>query len=387
MNMLTLRYNPCQEPIISRLTADDFRDTKIVSTDKVSQLLKNIIYKNLDGDHFTIALSGGIDSTLVLTLTRELFPDAKIDCLCAMFSGYSEYEYAEIIARRFDCNLHSVYIEDVLSELPMQISIVEEPRWNIYMYYVVKHAKKYSNILLTGDGGDELFGGYTFRYSKFLNLLDTNDTWKERAMKYLECHERDWVPDQKDVFGPKVSFDWNYILELLKPYFNNDLEPLLQVFLADFNGKLLFDWLPANTKIYNHFGIKGVSPFLDEELIHLASRIDPTLKFDKDNNIGKIILRRLLEKYGISINGEKTGFVLNTKNVWLQYKKILRYYLEDARVVNYGWINREWIMKIFKTLETNDLNIRYINKILGIFAFEIWYRLFVTKEMKPYERI
>lgn len=387
MNMLTLRYNPSQEPIIPRLTADDFRNTKIVSTNDVLNLIKNILYKNLDKNHFAIALSGGIDSTLMLTLARELFPNAKIDCISAMFSGYSEYEYAENIARRFDCNLHAVYVEDVLSELPMQINIVKEPRWNLYMYYVIKYAKKFSNILLTGDGGDELFGGYTFRYYKFLDLLGANDTWRTKAMKYLECHERDWVPDQKDVFGPKVNFDWDYILELLKPYFDNDLEPLLQVFLADFNGKLLFDWLPANTKIYNYFGIKGVSPFLDEEMIHFATKIDPTLKFDKNNNIGKIILRKLLKEYGISTNIEKSGFVLNTRDVWLQYKEVLKYYLDGARIVKDGWISKGWIIKTFKMLDANNLNVRYINKILGLFAFEVWYRLFITKEMKPYDRI
>jgi len=53
-------------------------------------------------------------------------------------------------------------------------------------------------------------------------------------------------------------------------------------------------------------------------------------------------------------------------------------FLDDARIVRDGWINNEWIKKY---IESPDLDVKYVNKFFGILAFEIWYRLFITKEM------
>jgi asparagine synthase (glutamine-hydrolysing) len=382
INMLTLRYNPLQEPLIPKITIEDLNNTQKVDIMDILNVLKEVIInKIINKNNLAIALSGGIDSTLLLAIIRDLFPDKKIDCLCAITDGYSEYNEAKIIADKFNCDIHPVYIERVLEYLPLQLSIIEEPRWNTYMYYVIKEAKRYSNTLITGDGGDELFGGYTFRYSKFLKLLNDNDPASVKVMKYLECHERDWVPDQENVFGSKVKFSWEYIINLLKLYFDNNLEPLTQLFMADFNGKLLFDWMPTNTKILKYFNIEWFSPFLDINIIKLAMKIDPNLKFDINNNIGKLPLRKLLNKYDIIINNSKQGFVLDTRKILLEHINTIKYYLSDARVVRDEWINKEWVEKNLNLVEKNDVHIRYINKILGIFAFEIWYRLFITKEI------
>ena len=58
------------------------------------------------------------------------------------------------------------------------------------------------------------------------------------------------------------------------------------------------------------------------------------------------------------------------------------YYLDDARIVEDGWINPIWIRTQMQKLES-ELNVRYVNKFFGLLAFEIWYRLFITKEIKP----
>ena len=60
---------------------------------------------------------------------------------------------------------------------------------------------------------------------------------------YLTCHERDWVPDQESMFGPNMKFEWASIYRILRTHFDNDLEPLEQVLLADYHGKLMYDFV------------------------------------------------------------------------------------------------------------------------------------------------
>ena len=60
-------------------------------------------------------------------------------------------------------------------------------------------------------------------------------------------------------------------------------------------------------------------------------------------------------------------------------RRLCEQYLLNSRIVQDGWINKEWIDKY---LNRTDLDVRYVNKFLGLLAFEIWYRLFITNEMK-----
>ena len=53
-------------------------------------------------------------------------------------------------------------------------------------------------------------------------------------------------------------------------------------------------------------------------------------------------------------------------------------FLDKSRIVEDGWINKEWIKK---HIDKSDLDVKYVNKFLGILAVEIWYRLFITKEI------
>ena len=77
---------------------------------------------------------------------------------------------------------------------------------------------------------------------------------------------------------------------------------------------------------------------------------------------------------------EKLGFSVNTKSLWKNFgKKIFNYYFEDSRVINNEIISKDWILK-YSNQEEPD--IRNINKLLGILALEIWYRIFISKEMK-----
>jgi len=384
INILTLRYDPSINPNLPKKTWKDFEPIdELCLPHLIENSICNEIEKKLTNEQeISIALSGGVDSTLMLSLLRKTKPDAKINAISIKFANsIDETPAASKIAEKYNADHHIIHLENYLSELPKAISIIKLPFWDLHWYYVVKKSQTMSKILISGDGGDELFAGYTFRYKKFLSLTSENSNPNEKVKAYLECHERDRVPDQENIFNQKCQFSWDSIYSVLSPFFDNNLSRLEQVYLADYNGKLLYNFNPINSRITDHFKIKQLAPLLNNELLATAPHMPTKYKYDADNEIGKLPLRAILEKNNLAslVTKEKLGFNVNTINLWKLHGHVLcKEFLNNSRVVKDGWINNDWIQK---HIDNQNLDVKYVNKFLGILAFEIWYRLFITKEM------
>ena len=385
-NILTLRYDPSIKPNLPKKIWSDLKPSiQKPSIEVIEKPIQATIKSQLNAlsvKKICIALSGGIDSALILTLIKKTIPDIQVDAISVKFANsVDETESASKIAAELGAEHHVIYLENYLRELPKAISIIKLPFWDLHWYHVVKKSQTLSKHLASGDGGDELFGGYTFRYKKFLSLINANSTPLEKTKAYLSCHERDRVPDQEKLFGKKSKFSWEFIYETLIDYFDNTLSPIEQVFLADYNGKLLYNFNPINTKILNHFSVKPISPLLSDDMVSYALGIPSQYKYDQTKNIGKISLRKILSKYNIDklIPNEKLGFNVNTLNLWTSFgQSLCKEYLIDSEITKDGWINKDWINKY---IDRTDLDVRYVNKFLGLLAFEVWYRLFVTKDI------
>ena len=225
-NILTLRYNPTKNSSIPKKSWKDFVEKP---SDVSPQIIENLLssniskaIKNSTRTKTSIALSSGVDSTLVLALLKKTCPDTKINAISIKFeNSIDESKHAAKIASKFDIPHNIVYVENYLKELPHAISIIKQPFWDLHWYHVVKKAKSLGDFLVSGDGGDELFGGYTFRYKKFLSLTTKNSSPAAKIKAYLQCHERDWVDDQIGLFGKKLNFNWDYIYKRFLPYFDN----------------------------------------------------------------------------------------------------------------------------------------------------------------------
>lgn len=385
-NILALRYDVSQKSTLPKLNWSNFTpSSNQLSLELIESSIRKSIQNKIhpDTEKINIALSGGIDSTLVLSIMKKYFPKIEINAFSIQFSNsIDETEQAQKIAEYFDINYNKIFIENYLQELPKAISIVESPFWDLHWYYICKQAQKSSGFILSGDGGDELFGGYTFRYKKYLNLTSSNSLPLDKVKNYLSCHERDFVPDQEKLFGKNLQFSWNDVYSSLLPYFDNSLSSIDQVFLADYNGKLLYNFSPNNEKILNYFKLQSITPLLGSDLISYATHLPHIYKYDSKLNIGKLPLRSLLDKFNISslVSNQKLGFSVNTVNLWNSYGyNICKDFLLDAEISKIGWINSAWIdLHLSKELD----DIKYINKFLGLLALELWYRLFITKSLK-----
>ncbi len=116
-------------------------------------------------------LSGGLDSSTITGLFKQLSPDAEAFSIGFAAEGYDEMEYARASARHFGVSLHEYYVtpDDVVAAIPTIAAEYDEPFGNasaVPTYYCARLAREAGKTcLLAGDGGDELFAGND-RYGK-----------------------------------------------------------------------------------------------------------------------------------------------------------------------------------------------------------------------------
>ena len=118
--------------------------------------------------------------------------------------------------------------------------------------------------------------------------------------------------------------------------------------------------------------------------IDFAFSLPSNQKYDASNNKGKLILRKIAKRYGVAHVDEKRGFspelLLDWKN---NGKSICAFYLLDksSNIFRRNLISYDWVKNAFEKIN-NDGDIRYVNRLTSILALEIWYGLFVTKEIR-----
>ncbi len=137
-HILTLRYDPSFEPLLPKQKWKNFQEKE--SSDYLNTIENTIQntfkkYEKSLKHKPVISLSSGIDSTLVLTLLRDLYPDIEIDSISISFSeSFDESPQAKKLAEHFQTNHHVVKIENFLENLPHAISIVGAPFWDLHWY-------------------------------------------------------------------------------------------------------------------------------------------------------------------------------------------------------------------------------------------------------------
>ena len=127
-------------------------------------------------------LSGGVDSTCIAAAIRELQPGVKFNTFCASFDNpqLDEAPYARVVAEHLGTDHHEVHFssDDLLPIFDALIDHYDEPFGDVSMFptfAVCRAAREVCKVMLSGDGGDECFGGYSemFGYYRWHGLRRT----------------------------------------------------------------------------------------------------------------------------------------------------------------------------------------------------------------------
>ena len=245
-----------------------------------------------------LLLSGGIDSSLVLALIKKVYPDIPIHTFSlARDENYPDLAFARKVAKTFGTGHHEIILSNSeYEEFKREYDEVKEYNFkgDVNVYILCSIASKYSRVIVTGDGGDECFGGYWLHEyplghretGEIKCFEDIHPDVKKHLEEMVRLKFRDFLYKAR---SEREDYDavWQYFVEIMLP---RHLEPLLHT------AKVL------NIDVY--------TPLFSEDLVDFIK------KLSHKERIGRKIERNLSAKYlpKSIIERESIGFDLALEN-------------------------------------------------------------------------
>ncbi len=322
--------------------------------ERIEALLGDCVKKRLISDVPVGAfLSGGLDSSAVVGLMdRAIAPQAVNTFTVAYHQGFSEKEYARVVADRFHTKHHIFYLEpdDFFASLETLVRFAEEPIVEpaaIALYHISRLAREHATVLLSGEGSDEVFAGYYLyqfmtkieKVRRFFpdNLLSSFSLLSSYSPKLKFKKYLDWfslplaeryqgtssylTPTlKKRLYNQEFLSNKSSYLEDQFGYFFSKVEgkdPLSQMLYVDTKTWLVDDLLVKADKMTMAASIELRVPFLDYRLVEALSALPSNLKVRKKE--GKYLLKKISEELlpRKIIYRNKMGFPVPTKE-WFE---------------------------------------------------------------------
>jgi asparagine synthase (glutamine-hydrolysing) len=363
-------------------------------------------------------LSGGMDSgSISAQASKHVKRLTTFTCgfdmseVTGVEANYDERRDAELMANYFKTEHYEQVLNagDIRWSLPRVVYHLEDLRVGMSYpnYYISRLASKFVKVCLQGTGGDELFGGYPWRYYRIFKSVSQReffDLYYEFWQRLVPDQQREelFVPEirkQVDFSDPKRIFErvftFNDKLQYNTPedHINNSLYFEAKTFLP---GLLL-----VGDKLSMANGLEERFPFLDNELVNFAQKIpvnfklgnlEQMLKINENDfrkrsksyqefDDGKNVLRKAMLKFMPEkiINRKKQGFSAPDES-WYRGENAayIKELLLDKKTVSSEFINQDYIRKIVH--EHIDQHINHRLLIWSFMNFEWWCRIFLNNE-------
>lgn len=349
-------------------------------------------------------LSGGVDSSAVVALMSKYTKNLNTFSIKFDHNEFDESKYAKIISDKFKTNHHVIKFtaKDVRKLVPKLVEHYDEPFADSSMiatFLVSKVARKNVTVSLSGDGGDELFGGYPsysiYRIIMRISNLLPRFLWKagcfllhkiksDKLLKLSKLFEIGALP--KELRFPKFrSFLYsNEFKELAgeknaKKYFKKyrgDIKILKNSLIdgsnIDIDNYMVDDILTKVDRASLGNSLESRPPMLDHNFLELAFSIDPKLKIK--NSEEKYILKKSLESILPKeiLYRKKQGFGVPLKYYFRGELKdmVFKY------VINYNkhnFYSKEITQEIKEIIKKKRWSKDYSRLIWAIMMFNMWY--------------
>jgi asparagine synthase (glutamine-hydrolysing) len=303
------------------------RDKPEILIDEFKTILNDAVKLRLRSDVPVGAfLSGGIDSSLIVSAIKEVAPDIALKTYCATFDDdlLNEGPYAKLMADHLGFQHTEINVDSkrMLATFDMLIEHFDEPFGDPSMFptYAVSHAARQDlKVMLSGDGADEIFGGYSHWYTYYAWNKYREIRVVQQLAHALKPHYHWRGKGVLDFLGKddwSLAFNhtaWDFSLGLFSPEHKDEAtEGMLEIRdrtrqhisstfpLGSMQSSLTEFYLPEQILVKvdrasMKNSLESRAPFLDYRLVEFAAKIHPDRHFHK--RMGKALLRKALPRW------------------------------------------------------------------------------------------
>ncbi|MGE5611681.1 MAG: asparagine synthetase B family protein, partial [Bacillota bacterium] len=391
----------------------------------VDELLRQSVRLRLMSDvPLGAQLSGGVDSSLIVAhmehLRREVGGKQPVQTFSVGFMepGYSELHHAREVARLYNTDHHELIVtfNDFADQFARLCWVYDEPVSEppaIPTYLLCRFAKQRVTVMLTGEGGDELFAGYPkcaadllSRYLDWMPELPRRHLLRGMASllpfsgrRLRIALENLALSDPAERYASWFSaFDSVGLPHLLRREFTQSLtdgsaanrireelvrcdsdEPLDRMLYSDLHTWLVDDLLIKGDRMSMASGVEARVPLLDHKLVEYVAGLPPQYKAQGRRT--KIMLKKLAERYipHKLIHRRKVGFTVPLTPWFLgPLRSFVQETLLSDRSLSRGYYRPD----VLKTIVNDHFESRVdrARSIWSLLAIEIWHRLFVDDD-------
>jgi len=360
-------------------------------------------------------LSGGIDSSAIVAFMSEL-STIPVQTFSIGFGDetYNELPYARIVAAAFNTNHQEAILRpDITTLTEHLLGHLDEPLadFSIFPTYLVSElARRSIKVVLSGDGGDEIFGGYDTYVAQyfdyFYRLLPTFVRQKtlpalmarippqpakkgmlNKAKRFVEGgalppslqHTR-WMifmnqTDRADLYQPdfQAALNGSTPATFLEDYFQQvaSMKPLAQQQYVDIKTYLVDNILTKVDRMSMAASLETRVPLLDHRIVEFAVNLPPSLKLKRGKT--KIILRRAMTNRipEIVLNRPKQGFSIPLKH-WLRgpLRPLMTDLLSTDILRRRGYFQPECVSRWVEEHLSGRVN--HSHRLWALMVFEFW---------------
>lgn len=382
--------------------------------DRIARALEDSVEKHMRAD-VTVGsfLSGGIDSTAIATLAKRHNPNLLTFTTGFEREGYSEVDVAAESAAAIGVE-HIVKIvspEEYADAVPKIMWYLDDPVADpslVPLYFVAQEARKHVKVVLSGEGADELFGGYTI-YKEPLSLapFEKIPTPLRRGlgqlskvlpdgMKGKSLLNRGSMTMEERYYGNARSFNFDQIKRVIpwaKPEWDHrevtapiyaqsrHMDPVARMQHLDLFTWMRGDILVKADKINMAHSLELRVPFLDREVFKVAETIPYDMKISHGTT--KYALRKAMEQIVPAhvLHRKKLGFPVPMRH-WLAGDELFGWAQDQITASQTDDIfNKTAVMQMLNEHRAGASD--HSRRLWTVLAFMVWHGIFVEGRIDP----
>jgi asparagine synthase (glutamine-hydrolysing) len=354
-------------------------------------------------------LSGGIDSSIIVAIAKNYNPNLETISVGFEREGYSELDVAQETAQVLGVKNYSMTItpEAFMKAFPHFVWSMDDPLADpaaVPQYFLAKEARKHVKVALTGEGADELFGGYTiyhepeslkpFRYTKPINgALKKIGLMMPEGMRGRSFLLRGTTPLENRYVGNAFIFGEDEKQKFIKDYNRNhpfqsitqpfydesvDYDPISRMQFIDMHTWLNGDLLHNADRTTMAHSLELRTPFVDREVYNLAAEIPADLRISHGTT--KYILRKAVEDVVPEhvLHRKKLGFPVPIR-FWLKDEMYdwAENIIKDSQTDQY--FNKDYFLKLLS--DHRDGVRDNSRKLWTVLTFMMWHKIYVEDDI------